>query len=130
MSQSFTKDPANLTGTGTAGKVVQFATAQTLADGTNTDAEIAASVALTQAASDSPGAAAKLLKSTAAGLLTLVNMILSSLTASTVIYSNASKQITSLANAAGYLKNDGAGALSYDTPASGGDTWLKVQVFS
>ncbi len=54
------------------------------------------------------------------------------LTASTVIYSNASKVITSLANAAGYLTNNGAGVLSWSastTPsahnllsASHGDT--------
>lgn len=36
-----------------------------------------------------------------------------SLTASTVIYSNASKEIVSLANATGYLYNNGAGVLSY-----------------
>jgi hypothetical protein len=66
-----------------------------------------------KAASASPGAAAKILQSTTAGLLTLVNLILSALTASTLIYSNASKQITSLANAAGYLLNDGVGGLSW-----------------
>lgn len=44
---------------------------------------------------------------------TFAGATLSGLTASTVIYSNASKAITSLANGAGYLYNDGAGALSW-----------------
>ena len=48
-----------------------------------------------------------------AGALTLKTLTIGDLTASTLIYSNASKAITSLANAAGYLYNDGAGSLSY-----------------
>lgn len=44
---------------------------------------------------------------------TLTGLTLSGLTASTIVYSNVGKAITSLANAAGYLYNDGAGALSY-----------------
>ena len=40
-------------------------------------------------------------------------------TASTLIYLNASKQVTSLANAAGVLTNDGAGNFSYAAVASG-----------
>lgn len=63
--------------------------------------------------SSSPGAAAALLASDAAGKITLVGETLSSLTASTIIYSNASKYITSLANAGGYLRNDGSGSLSW-----------------
>lgn len=45
---------------------------------------------------------------------TFENITDSGLTASTFIYSNASKVITSLANSAGYLKNDGSGGFSYD----------------
>jgi len=41
-----------------------------------------------------------------------------SLTASTVIYANASQVIVSLANAAGVLTNDGAGALSWSATAT------------
>lgn len=44
---------------------------------------------------------------------TFAGETISGLTASTVIYSNASKAITSLANGTGYLYNDGAGALSW-----------------
>ncbi len=44
---------------------------------------------------------------------TFAGATLSGLTASTVVYSNASKAITSLANGAGALFNDGAGVLSY-----------------
>ncbi len=44
---------------------------------------------------------------------TYTGMTLSGLTASTVVYSNASKAITSLANSAGYLLNDGSGGLSW-----------------
>jgi len=44
---------------------------------------------------------------------TFAGATLSGLTASTVIYSNASKAITSLANSAGYLLNDGSGGLSW-----------------
>lgn len=44
--------------------------------------------------------------------------ILAGLTASTLIYSGAGKGITSLANSAGYLYNNGAGALSYVTTAT------------
>ena len=44
---------------------------------------------------------------------TLTGLILSGLTASTLIYSNATKVITSLANAAGYLTNNGTGTLSW-----------------
>lgn len=40
-------------------------------------------------------------------------------TASTLIYLNASKQVTSLANAAGVLTNDGAGNFSYAAGSSG-----------
>jgi hypothetical protein len=40
-------------------------------------------------------------------------------TASTLIYLNASKQVTSLANAAGVLTNDGAGNFSYSAGSSG-----------
>jgi hypothetical protein len=40
-------------------------------------------------------------------------------TASTLIYLNASKQVTSLANAAGALTNDGAGNFSYAAGSSG-----------
>lgn len=47
---------------------------------------------------------------------TFAGLTLSGLTASTVVYSNASKAITSLANGTGYLYNDGAGALSYVGP--------------
>lgn len=49
---------------------------------------------------------------------TLTGLTLSGLTASTVIYSNAAKAITSLANAAGYLTNNGAGALSWSATAT------------
>jgi len=45
----------------------------------------------------------------ASSILTVPNLIDSGLTASTVVYSNASKQLTSLANSAGVLTNDGAG---------------------
>jgi len=68
--------------------------------------------------SSNPGAAASLLASSAAGELTLVGLTLSGLTASTVIYSDAAKKITSLANAAGYLTNNGAGALSWSSAAT------------
>lgn len=44
---------------------------------------------------------------------TYTGLTLSGLTASTVVYANATKAITSLANSAGYLYNDGAGALSW-----------------
>jgi hypothetical protein len=44
--------------------------------------------------------------------------VLSSTTASTVIYSDASRNVVSLANAAGYLYNNGAGALSYVATAA------------
>jgi len=44
---------------------------------------------------------------------TYTGLTLSGLTASTVVYSNASKAITSLANGAGYLLNDGSGGLSW-----------------
>jgi hypothetical protein len=44
---------------------------------------------------------------------TFAGATLSGLTASTVIYSNASKAIASLANSAGYLLNDGSGGLSW-----------------
>lgn len=44
---------------------------------------------------------------------TFAGATLSGLTASTVIYSNANKAITSLANGAGYLLNDGSGGLSW-----------------
>lgn len=44
---------------------------------------------------------------------TFAGATLSGLTASTVIYSNANKAITSLANSAGYLLNDGSGGLSW-----------------
>lgn len=40
-----------------------------------------------------------------------------SLTASTLLKSNSSKEIVSITNAAGYLKNDGSGGFSYDTPS-------------
>lgn len=43
---------------------------------------------------------------------------LSGLTASTLLTANGSKALTSLANAAGYLYNDGAGALSYVATAT------------
>ena len=39
-------------------------------------------------------------------------------TANTLIYLNASKQVTSLANAAGFLTNDGAGNFSYTSPSA------------
>ena len=48
---------------------------------------------------------------------TLTGLTLSGLTPSTVIYSNAARAITSLANAAGYLYNNGAGALSWAATA-------------
>ncbi len=44
---------------------------------------------------------------------TFVGATLSGATASTLIYSNASKAITSLANGSGYLLNDGSGGLSW-----------------
>ncbi len=44
---------------------------------------------------------------------TFAGLTLSGLTASTVVYSNASKAITSLANGAGYLYNNGSGGLSW-----------------
>lgn len=44
---------------------------------------------------------------------TFAGLTLSGLTASTVVYSNASKALTSLANGAGYLLNDGSGGLSW-----------------
>ncbi len=44
---------------------------------------------------------------------TLTGLTLSGLTPSTVIYSDAGRVIVSLANAVGYLFNNGAGALSY-----------------
>lgn len=50
--------------------------------------------------------------------LTAAQMIDTGLTVSTVIYSDASKQITSLANGAGYLTNNGAGALSWSATAT------------
>jgi len=52
-----------------------------------------------------------------AGALTLESLTINGLTPSTLIYSNASKQITSLANsgAVSFLRNDGAGALSWVT---------------
>jgi len=49
---------------------------------------------------------------------TLTGLMLSGLTASTLIYSNATKAITSLANAAGYLYNNGAGVLSWAATAA------------
>jgi len=49
---------------------------------------------------------------------TLTGLTLSGLTPSTVIYSNAARAITSLANAAGYLYNNGAGALSWAATAA------------
>lgn len=49
---------------------------------------------------------------------TLTGMTLSGLTASTVIYSDAAKAITSLANGAGVLTNDGAGGLSWGAAAA------------
>jgi len=63
--------------------------------------------------SSAPGAAASLLASDAAGALTLVDLTLSSLTASTVIYSDAAKKVVSLANGGGYLNNNGTGTLSW-----------------
>jgi len=50
--------------------------------------------------------------------VTAGQVIDSGLTASTAIYANAGKQITSLANAAGYMKNNGAGVLTWD-PGTG-----------
>lgn len=44
---------------------------------------------------------------------TFAGLTLSGLTASTLVYSNASKAFTSLANGAGYLLNDGSGGLSW-----------------
>ena len=52
---------------------------------------------------------------------TYTGLTLSGLTASTVIYSNASKSITSLANSAGYLLNDGSGGLSWAAVSLSGD---------
>jgi len=49
--------------------------------------------------------------------VTSTGVILSnSLTASTLLQANASKGIVSIANNAGYLKNDGAGAFTYSSP--------------
>jgi hypothetical protein len=73
-----------------------------------------------KAASDTPGAAAKILQSNSTGGLTLAgaleakNLKATDFTASTLPVINASKVLITLANAAGYLKNDGAGAFSYD----------------
>ena len=52
-----------------------------------------------------------------AGALTLASLTIDGLTPSTLIYSNASKQVTSLANSGSvsFLRNDGAGALSWVT---------------
>jgi hypothetical protein len=44
---------------------------------------------------------------------TFAALTLSGLTASTLVYSNASKAFTSLANGSGYLLNDGSGGLSW-----------------
>jgi hypothetical protein len=73
---------------------------------------------LTPSADVSAGATA-ILRSNA-GALTLANLTLGGLTASTLIYSSAGKVITSLANSgvASYLRNDGAGALSWVTTAT------------
>lgn len=44
-------------------------------------------------------------------------LLLSNVTASTVIIADANKRITNVPNAAGYLKNDGAGTFTFDTPS-------------
>ena len=49
---------------------------------------------------------------------TLTGLTLSGLTPSTAIYSNAGRSITSLANAAGYMYNNGAGVLSWAATAA------------
>ncbi|MFA5670783.1 MAG: hypothetical protein WC967_16235, partial [Balneolaceae bacterium] len=49
--------------------------------------------------------------------------LLVGLTPSTLLQANASKEIVSIANASGFLKNDGSGGFSWDTP-SGGVTQL------
>ena len=51
--------------------------------------------------------------------VTVPQLIDSGLTASTFVYSNASQQLTSLANAVGVLTNDGAGNFSYSAAGSG-----------
>lgn len=61
---------------------------------------------------------------------TYTGLTLSGLTASTVVYSNASKAITSLANGTGYLYNDGAGALSWATTISLSDGTISAPALS
>jgi hypothetical protein len=53
-----------------------------------------------------------------AATLSSVGLALANLTASTALYSDANKRIQSLANAAGWLYNNGAGALSWSTPTA------------
>jgi len=70
-----------------------------------------------QAPSSSP-TSEKILKSTAAGALTLTDLTISNLIASTVVYSDAAKKIVSLANGTGHLANNGSGTLSWTLHAS------------
>ena len=55
----------------------------------------------------------------ASGEISVGTITSSAITVSTVLYANASQQITSITNGAGWLHNDGIGGMAYSTPTKG-----------